>query len=60
MELNSAVVWWGSRSSGSQGLGHAVLVWTHTQPQMWEGMAEGPHLLLVSPCRSLGPGLTIA
>lgn len=38
MEVNSAVVCWESCSSRSQGLGHAVLVWRHTQPQMWEGM----------------------
>lgn len=37
--MNSAVVWCRSRSSRSQGLGHAVLVWMHTQPQMWEGLA---------------------
>lgn len=39
MEVNSAVVWCRSHSSRSQGLGHAVLVWMHTQPQMWEGLA---------------------
>lgn len=29
-------------------------------PRLGEGMAQGPHILLVSLCRSLGPGVTVA
>lgn len=39
--------------------GHAVLVWMTPGPRLWEDMAEGPHLLLISSGRSLGPGVTI-
>lgn len=40
-------------------LGCVVLGGHAHGPRLWEMWVESPHLLLVFPCRSLGPGVTI-
>ena len=53
-----AVVWKGA-AAPTHGVGLCSPRWTRTWSQTVRGVVESPHLLLVFPCRSLGPGVTI-